>query len=197
LNRDERFAAIVAVLCLAVWGLFGCSSEPPKTSRPGICDRVYFVSSAFPEEEYAAIDRANERWNAFGLERTCLTVGENEEHGIKRIVYASPEWHALSREFNGLHILGVHRGSKDSIGIVGVGEALSLEYFEVVALHEFGHSRALRHTAKPAIMQPAIGDVFNFQPNDLKECRRVGACAGEAPSVFVQMDDEDCALVPN
>lgn len=161
--------------------LAGCAAPggegfPPPDGRG--CDRVYYVTPEFNDGERAALDRAVARWNAIALERWCLTDKESsdhsEPHSIYKIPYRGAEWQKISDMFGGSDVYGVAWGD-DRTGIV---DSLSIELFEVVALHELGHLHGLDHISEPGIMFPHVGTAWDFTSGDLEECRRVGACAG-------------------
>lgn len=173
--------ATLAVACVA-------DTHPidytPKRTPPGECGRTFVVAPEFTADERHALESSVERWNNVAIERFCLRdakQGEAEQttHGVFRIAYKSPYWEQLSKNFGGANLIGVHFGGSDQIGIV---DALAPDVFEVVAVHEFGHARGLRHVSPPAIMAAIAGSAFDFTDNDMSECRRVGACESDGDS---------------
>jgi hypothetical protein len=128
--------------------------------------------------------RAVDRWNAVAIEPFCLrdspTPGEAEksEHGVFRMVRGSDFWKKMVESTGLPNVLGVHRGSTDQIIIVGTDGDTDL--FELIALHEFGHAHGLRHVGPPALLCSWVGSASDFTPNDMAECRRVGACEGDS-----------------
>ncbi|MBX3218907.1 MAG: matrixin family metalloprotease [Labilithrix sp.] len=185
MKGKHAFCGVVALLAIAC----GATTAP---SPPSPCDRTYSVSSDFSSDERTALERANERWAEIAVAQFCLVDGDASRKTIRRIPYGSAEWQELSRSFGGLNILGVYRGADDSITIV---DSLALDLFELVALHELGHAYGLGHVDAPAIMHAAIGTATDFTPNDMTECRRVGACPGLSQSDAPDADDAlECAL---
>jgi hypothetical protein len=179
------FGGLLALVVLAC----GATSDP---APPSPCARTYFVSGAFSTDEHAALARANDRWTAIDVAPYCLVAREAPEHTIRRIPYQGGEWQEISRSFGGANVLGLYRGADDSITIV---DSLSTDLFELVAVHELGHAHGLAHVDAPAIMHATIGTATDFTPNDMAECRRVGACPDASQSEVQEPDDGiECAL---
>ena len=185
------FGCLLGILSL-IAQLVGCSSipfdgfDPPN---PNGCDKTYLVAPGFSDDERAALNRANQRWNAIANRHFCLEDAPSaaDEHSIRRIPYQGPEWQAISKDFGGSNVLGVYTGRADNIVII---DGMTNSLFELVALHELGHAHGLGHVASPGIMHDSVGTANDFTPNDLAECSRVGAC-GES----VVQPAEPCVLV--
>lgn len=176
-------------LLLIVAALFAflaaCAAPVERPKSPfvgGRCDRTFIVSPDFPESEQEALQRAATRWNEITIEQFCLVETDepfgpdDPARGIFRMKHGGEFWKSLSDKHGGVNIIGAHFPRFDQIGLV---DTLSDTDFELVALHEFGHAHALGHVAAPAIMHASIGTSWDFTPNDLAECQRVGACLKE------------------
>lgn len=178
-----KLLLIVAAL-LALLAACAAPVEKPRSPQDGgSCDRTFIVSPDFPRNEQVALQRAVSRWNEIAIEQFCLTEGdepfgpdEMPMRGIFRMQRGGEYWKSLSDSHGGINILGAYFSESDQIGLV---DDLSEADFELVAIHEFGHARNLGHVAAPAIMHASIGTAWDFTPNDLAECQRVGACLKE------------------
>jgi hypothetical protein len=187
-----KLSLVVALAALVV----GCSSHavPPGHKGPwgGPCDRAYFVTPEFSTEERASLESSVTRWNERAITKLCLFDRVSSDHDDRHIVYKGRvgEWTGVEVE-PGKTAIGLYRSWPDTIGIL---EGLSLDDFELVALHEFGHSHDLAHTARPALMAPSIGSATDFTEIDMTECRRVGACAG-ASVLTLTAEPAGCVLL--
>jgi hypothetical protein len=168
-------------MLFALVGCGGCGNPeagPRAKSAPGICDRIYIVSAEFTPAERAHIERANERWNIFGIEHYCLTTGENVIHGIRKLHAGSPEQIEMSQAA-GSNVQGSYTRELDRVFLID--NAATAELFEQITLHELGHSRGLKHVGGKAVMSGESGQAYEFTEADFRECVRAGACAGTAP----------------
>jgi hypothetical protein len=161
-------------------GCAGAKEEDRRIDGTQSCDRTFLVSSDFPPDERAALQRAASRWNEIAIEQFCLQVTDEEIDGedsraIFRIPYKGEYWQKVSASMGGVDFIGIYWGW-DLIGIV---DSMPIDQFERVALHEFGHAHGLGHTEAPSIMHAYDGTASDFTANDIAECKRVGACASD------------------
>jgi hypothetical protein len=203
----ERLALGILKACIVLWfalplsallwlALQGCAPdhlEPPYHEGPhGRCDREYLVvPNEFTTDERASLERAVSRWNAIASEKFCLVDGgtHDGEHTISKVEVGSPEWESIAKDFSAA-VIGVYSSGTDNVIVMS---GLGPETFEVVALHELGHAHGLDHVSPPGIMSAQIDGSLDFMPNDLAECRRVGACPS-ADTLPEESTDVSCTL---
>lgn len=130
-----------------------CAVRPPPPAFFGI-------DPAFSAGEIDAIVQAASDWNA----------RLDERHQI-RFELADWPWFIRRRA----PAFGMAGSCTVGSASIEIRPGLSLAMVRAVARHELGHALELRHVRR-GVMQATVYEDTEFSPEDLAECRRVGAC---------------------
>ena len=167
-SRQHSDPILIRWLCLVA--LVGCTATQPR--QPWPCEHPILVSTRFTPVEQEMVELSVARWNEVLRQPLCTVAGDGTERTIMPVPKTDPRWQA-ALAFVGPDLVGFHEQETNN---VYVPEGTRQSAFQGIVMHEIGHVLGLRHTPPPSIMAEYQGSTDDFTPNDLAECRRVGAC---------------------
>jgi hypothetical protein len=161
-------AATFAACLLACQGSRTYLDEVP-------CEDPVTISTDFSLVQQEVVELAVARWNEILVTPICTVRGPVDvAHGtraIAPIATSHPRWQEVQQLWPGA--VGAYYPTE---GIVLLPDDTSRSDAMGILLHEIGHSAGLKHVEPPGIMAERGNIPEDFTPNDIAECRRVGAC---------------------
>lgn len=150
--------SLLSLLVVLSVALGGCSLVP------GIHFGVEVNVNALDDEQRVRTQRAADRWNAVTDEDHKITLSVDD--GLPILVVPQPEIPTPIKSATGLY----------TERAIYVADSLEGDSFEMVVGHELGHAIGILWHHDGVGLMRVNGGQLELSEDDLRECRKAGAC---------------------